>query len=108
MKNTLILTLAVLALSTGYAVAQEAQSEEKRPHKGMGKLDLNGDGVVSKSEFLAHAEERFSKIDKDGSGDISKDEGKTAHKAMRARKKEFMEKRKERQDNRPDRSSESE
>jgi len=60
------------------------------------RLDTNGDGVVSKAEFLAHAEERFSKIDQDGSGDISKNEGKEAHKKMRERKKEGAERRQDR------------
>ncbi len=40
------------------------------------KKDANSDGVISKSEFLTHAEKKFSSMDADGSGDISKEEVK--------------------------------
>ncbi len=52
------------------------------------KHDTNGDGVISKSEFLDHAEKRFKKMDKDGSGDITKEEAKEARQAMKDKMKE--------------------
>ncbi len=112
MKKIIILSTAILALSSGYVMAEDGGPQGgpqgDGPKKGkmmQQKLDTNGDGVVSKSEFLAHAEERFSKIDKDGSGDISKEEGRAAHKHMRERKKEMMVKMKERRENRQSETS---
>ncbi len=58
-------------------------------HKGNGlfkKHDLNGDGVVSKKEFIRAHEERFDKLDKDGNGEISRDEAKAARKARNGAK----------------------
>jgi len=36
--------------------------------------DTNGDGMISKPEFLAHAERHFVEMDRDKSGQLSKDE----------------------------------
>ena len=65
MKRSLVAICSVLLLT-----ALPAHADEGRPHKGkmFEKHDTNGDGVISKSEFLAHAEERFSKMDADGNG----------------------------------------
>lgn len=43
---------------------------------GMNKMDSNGDGAISKDEFMAHAEKKFSKKDKNGDGVISEEEKK--------------------------------
>ena len=85
MKRSLVAICSVLLLT-----ALPVHADEGRPHKGkmFERHDTNGDGVISKSEFLAHAEERFSKMDADGNGEISKEEAKEAHKK---RKKKFEE-----------------
>lgn len=93
MKKILTLTVLGLALAATPALADNHEGGGKRGggHKG-GKMfekhDTNGDGVISKAEFLTHAEERFSKMDADGSGDVTKDEAKAAHQAMREKMKE--------------------
>ena len=67
--------------------------------KMFAKADTNGDGIVSKEEFLKHSETKFMKIDADGDGSITKEEIKAHRKAKREkrreRRKELREKRKE-------------
>jgi hypothetical protein len=46
------------------------------PH---GKIDANGDGVVTKDEFLAMHNAMFAKIDKNNNGRIDKDEMEAHH-----------------------------
>lgn len=102
MKKLALLTTALLTLTAGSVYAEDTGSVDGEKKGMQHRLDTDGDGVVSKAEFLAHAEERFSKIDQDGSGDISKGEGKAAHKKMRERKKEGAERRQERRAERKD------
>ena len=91
-KITIIAAMAVIMMS-GQVFAEGTEAAETMKKN---KLDLDGNGVVTKIEFMQHAEERFGKIDKDGNGEISKEEGKAAHKMMREKKKEFMSKAKDR------------
>lgn len=44
------------------------------------KADTDGDGVISRAEFIARAEKRFDKMDADGDGRLSKDELRSAAK----------------------------
>ena len=99
MKKLIAFTALTLAVSTAPALADSHGKGEN--HKGgmFEKHDTNGDGVISKSEFLFHAEERFEKMDADGNGEVTKDEGKAAHEAMREKMKERREKRQERKEN---------
>jgi hypothetical protein len=66
-----------------------------RPGKMFEKRDADGDGVLTKEEFLGgvkdearkpKAEERFAKLDADGDGKVTKDEMKGAMKKHRERK----------------------
>jgi hypothetical protein len=49
-------------------------------HHGDGKghrmkmMDTDGDGVISKDEFMSHKEQKFNKKDENGDGVISEDE----------------------------------
>ena len=36
------------------------------------KKDANSDGVISKAEFVAHAEKKFAKMDTDGNGSLTR------------------------------------
>ena len=93
MKKLLTLSVAALAISAAPALADNHSDGKKG---GMfAKHDTNGDGVISKSEFLAHAEERFATMDADGNGEVSKDEAKAGKEKMRERVKERREKIKE-------------
>lgn len=98
MKNLLMLTVAFTVLGGSAAMA----GHHGDGHKGkmFEKHDLNGDGVISKSEFLEAHEKRFDEMDADGNGEISKDEAKAGKEKMREKMKERQEKRKERREDR--------
>lgn len=83
-----LLVIAAL-LVTGTAVAQSLpspsdrpayaaqQPERQRPMMGMRSMDADGDGVVTRDEFLAAhraADARFTAIDTDKDGIVSRDE----------------------------------
>ena len=103
MKRTLLLSMiAAGALAAPLAFAEDGKSGDhgKKHHKGhmMEKVDANGDGAISKDEFMARHEEMFNKMDADGDGSISKEEMKAGMEAKREKMKEFREKRKDRRD----------
>lgn len=52
------------------------------------KGDTNGDGMISKDEFMAKAEERFATMDANGDGKIEREEAKAAHEKKRSKMKE--------------------
>lgn len=97
-----LITLSICAFALGFSMP--ALAEDGGEAKGKGgpfvKHDTNGDGVISQSEFLKHAEERFSKMDSDGDGSVSREEAKAAHKAKREKMKDMREKRKEKRESR--------
>lgn len=95
MKKLTILTALAVMVSVPYALAEEGgRGHGKHGGKKMfERHDTNGDGVISKSEFIASAEERFKKMDADGNGEISKDEIKAHHAKMKDKWKAMKEKR---------------
>ena len=99
MKKLLFLSAAILALG-----ATPVLADDHGGPKGKGKMfekhDVDGDGTISKEEFLNHAEERFSNIDTDGDGVVSKEEAKAGHEKKRAEIKERMQERKEKREER--------
>lgn len=96
MKKLLMLSAAVLAFQAAPVLADDYGDKKGKMFESK---DTNGDGVISKSEFMAHAEEKFAEMDKDGDGSISKDEAKENVKGKREKMKEkrdeWKEKRKE-------------
>ncbi len=95
MKNTTIRICTLgIACCAGLTFAQEGG---RRPSTGEGggnrlaeflkKVDTNGDGKITKEEFLAYskkeAEDRFAKIDTNGDGVIDESEIKAAAEKMR-------------------------
>ncbi|OQX19315.1 MAG: hypothetical protein BWK76_04800 [Desulfobulbaceae bacterium A2] len=79
--RTLIITILVFgatALSVqaqpGDADGTDREKMRQRMQERMRQLDANGDGSISKTEFMALAEQRFAKLDTNGDGQISKEE----------------------------------
>ena len=79
-----IMALAVIGATLALAVPAQAEEQtQQRPgagrmagHRGemMKRLDTNGDGAVSKEEFLAGANERFAKMDRNGDGKLTQED----------------------------------
>lgn len=105
MKKLLAFTAVALAMSMTPALADN-HSDKGGKGKMFEKHDTNGDGVISKDEFMSHAEERFGGIDADGNGEISQDEAKAKRAEMKDKMKERKEKRQERREERQDSSDE--
>lgn len=90
MKKTL--ALAILALCIAAPVAQADDHEGHHKGNMFEKHDTNGDGVISKAEFMAEAEARFAKMDTDGDGNFSKDEAEAFREKMQEKMKEYRSK----------------
>src|ERR1700761_1088146 len=56
------------------AFAQTTPEAPRAPGRGMARSDTDGDGRVSKAEYLARADERFARMDKNGDGQLTPDE----------------------------------
>lgn len=103
MNKIMMLSAAVLALTLGAGVAYAENGKPVDPAPGYegnagpggpGKrmnpglrffqeMDENGDKVISKAEFVKHAEARFDKMDLDGNGEVTIEEAQKAHEEMR-------------------------
>jgi len=96
MKKLLMLSAVALSFAAMPAMANDhGDKGGKKGAKMFEKHDTNSDGVISKDEFLAHATERFDKMDVDGNGEVSQEEAKAAGEAKRS---EMKEKRKAKKD----------
>ena len=94
MKKLTILTALAVMVSVPFALAGEGgKGHGKHGGKMFERQDTNGDGVISKDEFLASAEKKFDKMDADGNGSVSKDEAKAHHSKMKDKWKAMKEKR---------------
>jgi Ca2+-binding EF-hand superfamily protein len=78
MKVTSI--LFALLVATSFSYGADAEKPKADPAAMFAKKDANGDGKISKEEFLkgakdaAKAEEAFAKKDKDKDGSLTKEE----------------------------------
>jgi len=96
MKKIMMLVAAILAFQ---AVPVLADNHGGKKGEKFEMKDTNKDGVISKDEFLANAEKKFSEMDADGNGAISKEEAQAQWKdkkeKMKEKRKEMKEKWKE-------------
>jgi len=74
----ILLALGLAAASFGPALAQDAAAPAPQVGKAFKTYDANGDGKVTKEEFLAaaqkRAEARWAKLDPSGKGYVTQDE----------------------------------
>jgi len=80
-----IVTLAAFAALLPLTLVHAADGDQKPKKSPFARLDANGDGVVTKEEFMASpqgtknpdaAAKRFAHLDKNGDGNVSADEFK--------------------------------
>lgn len=90
------IALALIA-NLGFSSIAHAQ-DENAPRHGFAKLDSDGDGVISRDEFLAQHQSRFAKVDADGDGIISEEEKATVEEARQAKREERRAKLRERRE----------
>ena len=93
--NKFVLTAAmaaVLGLSATAAMAEHHEGGAHDKGKMMERIDTDGDGVVSKAEFMAKHEEKFTKMDKNSDGNLSKEEMESAREAMKEKWKDMKDK----------------
>lgn len=64
---------AFVLTSAGIALAQAAPTSPP-PARGHMRADANGDGVVTRAEFLAQAGARFDRMDANHDGKLTPDE----------------------------------
>ena len=86
-----LLSVAVLAFLATPAFAEDGEGHGP-------KMDTDGDGLISKSEFMDMQEKRFSEIDANNDGKIQREEFKAMREKKRAEHKENAGKRKERRE----------
>ena len=83
MKKTLIIGGAVALLAGGFAIAQTADQHAPRG-------DADGDGRVSRAEFIDRSVDRLSRSDADGDGMVTSAERDAAKQARRAEMRDKM------------------
>ena len=92
-KFTVILLGALVAASALQAEKPAGKSGPKEPGGMPGHMlkmmDANNDGKVSKEEWQAHHEQRFTEIDADKDGSITPTEMKEHHTKMREKRAEM-------------------
>ena len=95
MKYIVLAASAAVVSMVSFPVLADHHGKEKHGGKMFEKADANGDGVVSKEEFMAAQEKMFAKLDSDGDGSLTKEEMKEHRKSMKEKWKAMKEKKKE-------------
>lgn len=84
------MTVAAIALLSAPALAESPDGHHKG--KMFEAMDANGDGMVSKDEFVASHMKRFEKMDANTDGNVSKEEIEAYRAAKREKMQEMKQK----------------
>lgn len=100
MKKLLALTALAItfAAPNAYAEHHEGGHDGPKHHKGammFDKFDLDNNGEVTREEFIAFHETKFTEMDADKSGVVTKDEAQAAMAKWKEKMKERREMKKE-------------
>jgi Ca2+-binding EF-hand superfamily protein len=89
-------TLIALVFASPLALAQQPPQQGQMPampdleQMFFQQFDTNQDGVVSKQEFLKPTEAQFDHMDKDGNGNLDRNEVKAFNEEMERRMQEMQ------------------
>jgi len=86
--RVVLLAISLLTASVVAASAWAAHHEGTGKGKRFEKRDTDGDGTVSKAEWMEFSEIRFTETDTDSDGSIRKSEWDAKKKAMREQRKQ--------------------
>ncbi|MFQ3243824.1 MAG: Ca2+-binding EF-hand superfamily protein [Arenicella sp.] len=101
MKNSFAISLStcLIILFNNPVFAHEHGDKGHKKNGKMGHMfdrtDTNQDGRLELSEFLAHAEARFQRMDIDSDGYVTPEESREAGKKMRQKHREMRQKHRE-------------
>jgi Ca2+-binding EF-hand superfamily protein len=93
MNKFLIATALIGSFAFGSTAVLAEYSKGDKQMKMMERVDTDGNGVITKEEFMARHEEMFAKIDSDNDGSLTKEEMQTARQDMKKKWKEMKDKR---------------
>ena len=83
------MTAGVLSFGMGVAIAGGPMDDHGKMHeKAWEKLDADGDGAISRQEFIDRAGKRFAALDEDGDGEVTKAEWKSKLGEMKEKMRE--------------------
>jgi Ca2+-binding EF-hand superfamily protein len=82
--------LGSVAMTSGAVLADNHGDHKKG--KMMERVDTDGDGMISKAEFMAKHESKFMEMDVNGDGSLSKDEMKDSRQDRKDKMKKYKEK----------------
>ncbi len=85
MEKRIVITALFTTLIAGTACAQSTPADQPRAKPPVARHgDTDGDGSVSRAEFLADAARRFEMMDADKDGQLTVDERRAARERLRA------------------------
>ena len=103
MNRTALVLFAPLTLAVSPAYALDGSAGQDQPStsaKKTPKADIDKDGAISKSEWLARSEKRFGETDKNADGKVTREEMKANREKRREKWKENKAKREQRREER--------
>ncbi len=74
--NPLISALAITLIIGAFSLSQVFAGHHGDGKGRMEMMDTDGDGSISKDEFMSHKEKKFNKKDENGDGVLTEDEMK--------------------------------